>query len=164
MSSARGRRAESAPRPLTRSVRQLGLAVALTGALSACVAPALDSGAFQRNAIHSLDSAVSDTRTSALALQNYLAARVPRPYADTVVTESEDAIGPVEDSFGAVDPPSPSDERLRDEVGALLSDAGDELAAARIALRRNDRAEMRQSVEALRHLAERMEQRSEGLS
>lgn len=164
MSSAPEQRAESAPRPVRRPVGRLALALALTGALSACVAPALDSGAFQRNAIHSLDSAVSDTRTSALALQNVLDARVPRPYADTVVTESEDAIGPVEDSFAAVDPPSTADARLRDEVTALLSDAGDALAAARIALRHDDRTAMMHSVKTLRGLADRMEQRSEGLS
>jgi hypothetical protein len=136
------------------------LATALTG----CVAPAFDSGAFQRNAIHALDSAVSDTRTGAMTLELHLANRVMRPYADTVLTESEDAIGPVEDSFGTVDPPTDADDTLRTEVGDLLADAGDALADARIALRTGDRAGMAESVTKLRAVADEMEQTAERLS
>ena len=138
----------------------VGLAMALTG----CVAPALDSGAFQRNALHALDSAVSDARTGAMTLELHLANRVLRPYADTVLTESEDAIGPVEDSFGAVDPPTDADATLRTEVGDLLTDAGDALADARIALRTGDRAAMADSVTQLRQVADTMEQAAERLS
>ena len=138
----------------------VGLAMTLTG----CVAPALDSGAFQRNALHALDSAVSDTRTAAMTLELHLADRVLRPYADTVLTESEDAIGPVEDSFGVVDPPTDADATLRTEVGDLLADAGDALADARIALRTGDRAGMADSVTQLRSIADTMEQAAERLS
>jgi hypothetical protein len=133
-------------------------------ALGGCVAPALDSGAFHRNAIEALDSAVSETRAAALALEQHLAGRVARPYADTVVTDSEDALGPVEDSFGTVDPPTSADVRLRDDVDGLLSDAGDALSTARIALRRSDTAGMAKSVTELTSLADRMEKASEGLS
>ncbi len=160
MSRRRAERSGNAVRALLR-----GVAVAtLAGTLSACVAPALDSGAYERNAIQALDSGVSDTRTGAMALQNLLARRIPRPYGDTVVTDSEKSLGPVEDSFGAVDPPSPADERLRDVVVALLSDAGDALAEARIAVRHDDRADMATSMNTLRVLANRMELLSERLS
>jgi len=145
--------------------RATALAAALaTASLTACVAPALDSGAFQRNAIEALDSAVSDTRTGAVAVEGLLEGRLTRPFADTVVTQSEDAIGPVEDSFGSVDPPGSRDVRLRKDVGDLLSDAGDALADARIALRHGDRTGMAQSVIRLRVLADRLEARAERLS
>jgi hypothetical protein len=111
-----------------------------------------------------LDSAVSDARTGAIAVENLLDEQLTRTYADTVVTESEDAIGPVEDSFGSVDPPSAADVRLRDEVGGLLSDTNDALADARIAVRRDDRAGMRRSMMQLRVLADHMEARSERLT
>ncbi|GAA2038297.1 hypothetical protein GCM10009740_33100 [Terrabacter terrae] len=133
------------------------LAVAL---LTGCVAPALDSGAFQHNALEALDSGVSQTRTAALGVQNLLDQRVPKPYADTVVTDMEEAIGPVQDSFGSVDPPTPADERLRDDVSGLLSDADDALAQARIALRKDDEPAMRQSVRTLRAVADRMQRES----
>ena len=93
-----------------------------------------------------------------------LSDRLVRPYADTVVTQSEDDIGPVQDSFGSVDPPTEADEKLRDHVGGLLSDAGDALAAARIALRNDDRAGMARSVRNLRSVAAEMERTSERLS
>jgi hypothetical protein len=147
-----------------RGVSRLGALTAATALLSACIAPAFDSGAFERNAIHALDSAVSDTRTAALALEQDLSDRLVRPYADTVVTQSEDDIGPVQDSFGSVDPPTKADEKLRDHVGGLLSDAGDALAAARIALRNDDRAGMARSVRNLRSVAAEMERTSERLS
>lgn len=136
------------------------LAVALS---TGCVAPALDSGAFRHNALEALDSGVSETRTAALGLENLLDHRVPKPYADTVVTDTEEAIGPVQDSFGSVDPPTRADEVLRDRVTGLLSDAGDALSHARIALRKGDSRAMTQSVRALRGVADRMEQESERL-
>jgi hypothetical protein len=138
--------------------------VALVLVVGGCVAPAFDSGAFHRNAIHALDSAVSETRTAALAVGEHLAGRIVRTYADTLVTDSEDALGPVEDSFGAVDPPTPTDEKLRDDVGGLLSDAADALSTARIALRKGDTAAMTKSVAHLTSVADRMDQASEQLS
>lgn len=151
-------------RRLARGTLAATVLVALATALTGCVAPAFDSGAFQRNAIHALESAVSDTRTGAMTLELHLDDRVMRPYADTVLTESEDAIGPVEDSFGVVDPPTDADAALRTEVGDLLTDAGNALADARIALRSGDRAAMAQSVTQLRAVADAMEQASERLS
>ncbi|NUR79774.1 MAG: hypothetical protein HOQ21_04925, partial [Dermatophilaceae bacterium] len=64
----------------------------------------------------------------------------------------------------SVDPPTRADDKLRDDVGGLLSDAGDALAAARIALRTHDAPGMRKSVGELGSLADRMEQLSERLS
>ena len=140
------------------------LAMVVLVVVSGCVAPAFDSGAFHRNAVHALDSAVGETRTAALVLRQHLSGRIMRPYADTVVTNSEEALGPVQASFGSVDPPTRADDKLRDDVGGLLSDAGDALAAARIALRTHDARGMRKSVGELGSLADRMEQLSERLS
>jgi hypothetical protein len=136
----------------------------LTLLAGGCVAPAFDSGAFHRNAIQALDSAVSVTRTAAVVVDNHLAGRVMRPYADTVVTDSEDALGPVQHSFDTVDPPTSADAKLRDDVDGLLSDAGDALSKVRIALRRGDSAGMRQGIADLTAVADRMEKASEGLS
>jgi len=154
--SPRGPAADRRPHRAARAAGAV-LAVAL---LTGCVAPALDSGAFQHNALEALGSGVSQTRTAALGVQNLLDHRVPKPYADTVVTGMEKAIGPVQDSFGSVDPPTPADERLRDQVTSLLSDADDALARARIAVRKEDTRAMGQSVRALRAVADRMERES----
>lgn len=48
-----------------------------------------------------------------------------------------------------VDPPSSSQDRLRDQVLSLLGDADDALAHTRIALRRNDRSALRSALDEL---------------
>jgi len=106
--------------------------------MSGCIAPAPDQGAFEQNAKSALESASSETSTARLALDGLLSGKATDAYADTVVTDSENAMGGVQTSFGVVDPPSRAQDRLRDQVLTLLSDADDALAHARIALRRND--------------------------
>ena len=139
------------------------LATALLGT-GGCIAPSPDSGAYRVNARTALSAAASEARTGALAAQALLDEQLTQPYADTVVTESEEALGPIEDSFGAVDPPSPSADALRTGTTDLLSDAADALADARIAVRRGDRPGMRAAVVRLTKVGDELEQASEALS
>ena len=136
-------------------------AVCLT--LSGCVAPSFDTGAFQQNAIGALESAVSTARVAALALDARVGDRIALAYADTVVTEAEDAIDPVEASFGIVDPPEPALDDLRSDVLGQLADTGDLLAQARIAVRREDSDAMATLAGELRRVADVMEQHAEAL-
>jgi hypothetical protein len=137
------------------------LLLALTG--SGCVAPAFDHGAYLENAKASLGSAVSEARTAELAVGARLDDRVTRAYADTVITESEEAIGPIEASFGTVDPPDRADDQLRDDILGILGDTEDALAEARIAVRRDDRPALRESQIALAELGDRLDQAKEDL-
>ena len=117
--------------------------------LSGCIAPALDQGAFEQNAKSALESASSETATARLAVDSLLAGKATTAYADTVVTDSENAMGGVQTSFGVVDPPSHDQDRLRDQVLTLLGNADDALAHTRIALRRNDDRALRSALEEL---------------
>jgi len=139
-------------------------ATLLCAVLGGCVAPAFDSGAFTRNAIEALDAATSETRTARLAVLARLRDRVTQPYADTVVTASEKALGPIQDSFGTVDAPSTTDDALRDDVTTLLGDAADAVTSARIAVRRHDEAAMQDSVAELGSVSDRLERKSDSLS
>jgi hypothetical protein len=132
--------------------------------VSGCVAPALDSGAYEHNALAALESAVSTTRVAALALDGRVDDRLTLAYADTVVTEAEDAIDPVSASFGVVDPPGRDLDTLRTEVLDLLGDAGDLLAEARLAVRREDTQSMSEVAGELRRLADDMERATASLS
>jgi hypothetical protein len=114
--------------------------------VAGCATPAWNSGAYVENGKGALDSAISATASAELAVQQRLAGDAPRPFADVVVTESENAIAPVESSFGGVDPPSLSDDPLRDGVMQALGAAGDALSDARIAVRRDDDDALRQAV------------------
>jgi hypothetical protein len=106
--------------------------------LTGCIAPALDRGAFEQNAKSALESAASETQTAQLALEVLLSGSATNAYTDIVVTDSENAMGGIETSFGTVDPPTPAQDKLRDDVLTLLGDADDALAHARIAVRRGD--------------------------
>lgn len=147
---------------LRRTLRWTALWL-LSALLVGCVAPAPDSGAYLENADSALSSAVSELRTAAQVLRNSLSDNTTTAYANTVVTASESAIGPVEDSFGNVDPPDPPADELRDKVMTMLGDASDACATARIAVRRGDRDQIRASASELSALADRMEQFREGL-
>jgi len=141
----------------------MAVGILLAAVVSGCVAPALDSGAFQHNAIAALESAVSATRVAATALDARAAERLPLAYADTVVTEAEEALGPIQSSFGTVDPPDRRLDALRSEVAGQLGDAADLLAEARIAVRRQDTSAMRQVARDLRKIADEMERGAEAL-
>lgn len=140
------------------------MAAAACLAISGCVAPAFDSGAYEQNAVAALESAVSTSRVAATTLEARVRDRLTLAYADTVVTEAEDAIDPVTASFGVVDPPRRQLDGLRSEVLDLLGEAGDLLAEARLAVRRQDGPAMRDAAAALRRLADDMERQTAALS
>ena len=131
------------------SRRRLLPTLAAVVVLGGCVTPALDDGAFRVNATSALESAVSVTTSADLAVQARLGDQATRAYTDVVVTESEKEIQPIEASFGGVDPPNPSNDELRDTVLEALGAAGDALAHARIAVRRDDRQAMEDAHDEL---------------
>ena len=139
------------------------LTALLVVCLSGCVVPARDSGAFRANAEAALSSAVSEARTGSLVLEARLSGKVTNAYADTVVTDSESAIGPIEASFGNVDPPGADQDQLRTDVMELLGDTADAFASARLAVRRDDTGQMRASAAELAELADRMDDTKDGL-
>lgn len=143
------------------SLPTLVLAAALT--LGGCVTPAFDHGAYLENAKAALQSAVSETATARLAVRSHLDGRSTNAYADTVVTDSEKALAPIEASFGGVDPPSSSDDALRDSTLKHLGAASDALAQARIAVRRDDPAALGAAEKALADATGELNQALEGL-
>ena len=133
----------------TRRVSAVLLAAALATTLSSCVTPALDRGAFVENGKNALDSAISATASATMALNARVNGNATKAFSDVVVTDSEDAVAPIENSFGGVDPPSDAEDQLRTSVLKAVGDAGDALSSARIAIRRDDADAMRQAVDDL---------------
>jgi hypothetical protein len=131
--------------------------------LTGCVSPALDGGQYAHKATLAVEAATSEVATGSLVVEDDLAGKVFGTYADRVVTASESAMGSIAAAFGSVQPPSPADDALRDDVLEALSDGEDALAHARIAVRRSDDAalaaalaELRASQAALEQLEERL--------
>jgi hypothetical protein len=122
-----------------RGVVLLGLAAALTG----CVGPARNSDNYHGDASAAVKSGLSEALTAHLVIGQWLDSHATGEYADVVLTDSETALGPIQDSFGSRQPDSPRDDDLRDTVLRVLGDEQDALAHARIAIRRSDLAGLR---------------------
>lgn len=144
--------------------RRQALGAALSAAvLSGCVAPAIDSGAFTKDAKKALTSTLSETRTAHLVVSLLLNDKITGPAADTALSNAEDAIGPISDSFGKVQPPAPRDDALRSRVLTLIEDASSAIADARIAARRGDEAGLRKARSGLDSVSSDIEETDGGL-
>jgi hypothetical protein len=132
-------------------------AITLALVLAGCVTPALDRGAYLQNAKSALESGMSETRTAQLAAEARLAGNATRAFADTLITDSEGALGPIQQSFGGVDPASRADDELRTRVLEVLGEAEDALAMARIAVRRDDAKGLHEAVGELHRVSENLE-------
>jgi hypothetical protein len=109
-------------------------AVSLTG----CVGPARNSDNYHGDASAAVSSGLSEALTARLMIRQFLNHHSTGEYADVVLTDSESAMGPIQDSFGSRQPDSPRNDDLRDTVLQMLNDEADALAHARIAVRRSD--------------------------
>jgi hypothetical protein len=124
---------------LARGAVVVALALALTG----CVGPARNSDNYHGDASAAVKSGLSEALTAHLIIGQWLDSHATGEYADVVLTDSETALGPIQDSFGSRQPDSPRDDDLRDTVLQILGDEQDALAHARIAVRRSDVAGLR---------------------
>jgi hypothetical protein len=118
-------------------VRAAGVALA-AALLCGCVGPARNSDNYHGDASAAVESALSEAQTARLVIRQFLNHHATGEYADVLLTDSESALGPIQDSFGSRQPDSRKDDDLRDTITQMLSDEGDALAHARIAMRRSD--------------------------
>jgi hypothetical protein len=133
-----------APGTRARTAGVAGVAL-LTVVLSACVGPARNSDNYHGDASAAVKSGLSEALTAHLVIGQWLDRHATGEYADVVLTDSETAMGPIQDSFGSRQPDSPQDDDLRDTVLRILGDEQDALAHARIAVRRSDVTGLRQA-------------------
>jgi hypothetical protein len=114
------------------------VAAAAALALTGCVGPARNSDNYHGDASAAVRSGLSEAQTARLVIRQFLNHHATGEYADVLLTGSETAIGPIQDSFGSRQPDSPRNDDLRDTVLQMLGDEEDALAHARIAVRRSD--------------------------
>jgi hypothetical protein len=147
------------PQGLVRAVAVLVAAAALGG----CVTPATGAGTYRSKARSSVQAAISETETARITLQGLQRGQLFNPTADVIVTGNETALGSIAATFGSVQPPAGSD-RLRDETSQLLSDAEDAVTAARIAVRRSDRAGVQDALSDVQKVTKQLEKAEQDLS
>jgi hypothetical protein len=149
---------------MSRRLSGLSWAALLAGllALSGCVTPATGDDSYRGKAYLSLEAATSEVETTSLTVAVVLRDRIFTTTADETVTASEKALGSISAAFESVQPPPQSDP-LRDQVSQLLSDAEDSVAAARIAIRRSDRAALAEVASSLGRVSVQLDQAERSL-
>ena len=134
-------------------VPRLAAALVALSLLAGCVPASPDADTYDDKAAVTLGSAVSDVMTVERLLQMLYGERMLRPTAVAQLRASEDALATATTAFTELNPP-PSRDPLNRQVSALLGDAGDLLAEARVAVERRDVTSYRPLAEELRTLAD----------
>jgi hypothetical protein len=136
-------------------------AAAITVVLAAActphpVGPARSAGKYAGKAVTTAESALSHVETVRLAAGAAGEGHVFGPYLSVLISNQEDALSGAQATFASIQPPDAASDELRAELGRALSSALDDVAAARIAARRNRFDEVAAMVEPLGQDADRL--------
>ncbi|KOX13613.1 hypothetical protein ADL05_18700 [Nocardiopsis sp. NRRL B-16309] len=123
-------------------------------AAGGCTAPALTTAAFRHDAHHSAVGLLSAVGTGLFVADLAEADRAPGVYLDVTATHAEERARSIAASFASLHPPGPASDELRAQLVPLASDAVEELASLRIAVRRGDTAAVRDAERGLRAAAD----------
>ena len=128
------------------------LAVTTTG----CVGPTTSDAAVRRQAVLSTEAAASELSTADLAVRPQLAGEACRAYTDVVVTAAEGTVSTVEQTFASRQPPRTTGP-LYVHTGDALGRAADLVTDLRLAVRREDTAELRRLLRDVRPVLRRLD-------
>jgi hypothetical protein len=87
-----------------------------------------------------------------LAARQYLEGRLPRAYADYVISRAEQDGSSIQTAFDSRQPPDSDADHLRSEVDHPLQQITGDLTDLRVALRVDDHARLRALADPLRAL------------
>jgi hypothetical protein len=138
----------------------LAAAAALTA--SACATPEGDPSLYRDEAVSTTKAAHSSVATVAIVLRTRLRDLTFGRAADDAVSTAETSLTSTAGTFEGLQPPRGADS-VRRQATQLLSDAEDAVAAARIAVRRDDRAGMRAALVAVIRSADALDKAPETL-
>jgi hypothetical protein len=122
-------------------------ALAALAVLAGCSTPEGDPSAYREEALSTIKAVDSGVQSVRLVLRLSLDQRTFGRPADDAVTTAESSVTSTAGTFTALQPPPGADD-VRDAASTLLNDAQDAVAAARIAIRRNDVDGMRKAYDA----------------
>lgn len=133
------------------------VAVALAVGCVQPVGPARTADDYERKAKDTAETVLSSVRTAALAVDVAVRDRAFPQYVSVVLSDAEDEAGGAVTTFGSVQPPGASSDRLRAELNDLLATAEDALSGARIAARRADDQALAAQAEPLDEIAGKLD-------
>ena len=114
------------------------LSVLVVCALGSCAGPVRTPADYRLKARHSAQEAQSAVATSRMAAQLVKDRGAFSAYIAVVLNNAEDDASSVESTFGSLQPPDRSSDRLRSELSPVLNDVVDTISGMRIAARRHE--------------------------
>jgi hypothetical protein len=143
-------------------VDRIVLALVASLVLAGCVTPATGPDSYQAKALESVSAAISEVASARQVVDLLLRDRILRPYADEALSANEDALGSINDTFLAVQPPS-DDAGVDASVSQLLGRAEEVVRDSRIAARRSDTAGLQRLDVALGELSSQLSHAEDAL-
>jgi hypothetical protein len=131
--------------------------VALVAAATACTLPARSYDAFKGKAVESATMAQNATQTTLLVAHAASAGKLTAAYASVAVSNAETDANGAQSSFLAIQPPDGRSQKLRSQLGDILSDATSAIADVRIAARRGQLSRLEQIAKPLRGITARLD-------
>jgi len=146
---------------LRPSIRRLLLVwIALT-LVAGCVGPVHTSSDYRLKARNSAKAALSAVQTSGLAARLVEDGDTFPTYVSVVLDSAERDVTATESTFGSLQSPDVSSDRLRDDVDGVLDDAARTISSMRIAARRGEWRRLLAAARALPGLAAELQRLSE---
>lgn len=133
-------------------------------AVSGCAGSSRTEEDYRLKAANTAEAAASAVATARLATAAAGRANATGAYVSVLLGEAEKDLAGAEQAFTSRQPPDENADRLRDEVNEALSEAGEALAAARIAARRGGSTALGGHTPALAKAQEKLERLEERLS
>jgi hypothetical protein len=135
------------------TARSAVAAVLALAALAGCANPEGNPGEYREEALSTLKAARSAVEWVHITVGARLEDKLFARSADDSVSTAEDSLSGTAGTFVGLQPPPGADE-VRDAATKLLSDAQGAVEDARIAVRRDDPAAMRQAYEAVARVSQ----------
>jgi hypothetical protein len=142
------------PRRLRRPWAAAVAAALAVLASGGCTAPPLTEAAYRHDAHQTSVDLLSAVNTGLFVADLAEAGRAPAVYLDVTATHAEERARSVTESFASLHPPSRASDPLRAQLVPLATDAAEELAALRTAVRRGDTAAVHDAERGLRAAAD----------
>ena len=114
--------------------------------LAACAAPVPGYGAYRHAALQTAMAMGSDLASGQLAAQLGLRGKSFSAFTDGNVTDAENDASSVDSTFSSRQPPDARSDALRQTMDQALSDATSALTDLRVAVRMDDRAQVRTAL------------------
>jgi hypothetical protein len=112
--------------------------LAVLSCLVGCVAPARTSKAYLDKGRTSAATSLSAVRSAELAVEDLERDGLFPPQLSIILSDAADEASAAESTFSSIQPPDPSLDHYRSELGAVLGQATDVLEQMRIDARRTD--------------------------